>query len=386
MGWFAKAWEYWRLAGDAAGQAGVTRRRILLDMMQQRFGPGQQGLSEYFDHRTFDSIQLPPTERIPYGGYSRSLKDDRILNDDYWRATSNDKLLTHAILKAQGFACAETRLICSPVGRGLGLAPVATSLDELMPLLKSQLAHGPLFMKPVSAGYGRGAALVVDYRDDGLLLSKGETLPRDRLGRILAFQPFNGLMFQEPIVQHPEIERRVGKGVSSIRFRVVRTAAELVCYALHWKITAGGSMVDNLGASGGRALLGGVDFETGRVGPVWNGKGLTAQKIETHPDTGQQIEGFLLPHWQKVKDYVFSAFRIFDGLWLQHWDVAIGPDGPIAVELNTESAIGFSQLAAENGRYIPALIQARRDHAEWKRKYLSDASKLASYEKDFLLT
>ena len=71
--------------------------------------------------------------------------------------------------------------------------------------------------------------------------------------------------------------------------------------------------------------------------------------IEHHPTTGRRIVGFQLPDWERAVDLVKSATGNFPGLRLQNWDVALCPEGPVLLELNTESELGVPQAISGAG-------------------------------------
>ena len=53
--------------------------------------------------------------------------------------------------------------------------------------------------------------------------------------------------------------------------------------------------------------------------------------------------------WSETVDYCVRAAKLFSGLRLQHWDIAICPEGPIALEVNVEGGVDVHQLAGRRG-------------------------------------
>ena len=81
------------------------------------------------------------------------------------------------------------------------------------------------------------------------------------------------------------------------------------------------------------------------------GYGLEQQELENHPDNGEQLLGLQLPHWDKILQICNTAAVLFPMLPYQHWDIALGVDGPVIIELNTYGSIDMVQYASGQGLY-----------------------------------
>jgi len=85
----------------------------------------------------------------------------------------------------------------------------------------------------------------------------------------------------------------------------------------------------------------GVDMESGRLRKY----GYTDfysnpnERLTSHPITKTVFEGFRIPFIPEAKDLVTKAASVMPGLRLIGWDVAIGEDGPILVEGNSDYGI-----------------------------------------------
>ena len=89
--------------------------------------------------------------------------------------------------------------------------------------------------------------------------------------------------------------------------------------------------------------------------------------IEQHPSTARRLPGFQLPDWDNAVALVKSASAHFPGLRLQNWDVALCPEGPVLLELKTESELGVPQAISGAGlmdqRLRDILRQVELDNA-----------------------
>jgi hypothetical protein len=90
--------------------------------------------------------------------------------------------------------------------------------------------------------------------------------------------------------------------------------------------------VDNLHAGGIGAL---VDVKSGRLSRASNlGADARLGWFSTHPDTGAQIEGKVVPCWEQVKQLAVAAHGQFNDRVVVGWDIAMLEDGPILIEGN----------------------------------------------------
>lgn len=103
---------------------------------------------------------------------------------------------------------------------------------------------------------------------------------------------------------------------------------EIVCAALK---TGGfaNNFVDNM-HNGGIGMQ--VDIETGITTTV--GKDYNDKEYIYHPISQEQLIGFRVPCWDKVKQLVKEAHLRLPETLLFGWDIAITEEGPVIVEVN----------------------------------------------------
>jgi hypothetical protein len=53
-----------------------------------------------------------------------------------------------------------------------------------------------------------------------------------------------------------------------------------------------------------------------------------------HPDTGVEFASVRVPHWEAVLQLVKAGARALHPLGSLGWDVAVTPEGPVAIEAN----------------------------------------------------
>ena len=135
--------------------------------------------------------------------------------------------------------------------------------------------------------------------------------------------------------------------VSTVRVIIIIDQGRPEIIQTVWKIPASGNIADNFWRSGN--MLAAVDMTTGVVERAVRGIGPDLEVLDDHPDTGQPLKGFQLPDWDQALALCLEFAMAFHKLRYQSWDIALCPDGPVFVEVNTGSAFNLSQLATGKG-------------------------------------
>lgn len=190
-----------------------------------------------------------------------------------------------------------------------------------------------LFAKPSNLSQGLGAmAWTWDGRDyvdrDGNRLTWSQIIEglRDRSKK-------RSYLLQPKIRNHPELERVCGKGLASVRIVTGRSrTGELDVLVTSLKMPRGGAVVSNT-KQGGLAAM--IDPKTGRIfrSHVQHPGG-RLEACAVHPDTGEAVDGLVLPHWSDVVTLVRRAHSSLKRVAFVGWDVGITPNGPVLIEAN----------------------------------------------------
>jgi len=344
-------------------QTGKSKFQQALEIFRLYSGPNKLGVEEYYELGVFDDRFFPEAAKSRCVGWRASEKIDQTLNDDYWRATANDKVLNYALLVHYGFPVPETLATYSPSGRRIADEMLLRSEDELSRFLASEMTF-PVFIKPIHGTYGRGTfCLQSVLNDEAYLDSRGQSVSRKELLAACLQNKYGGMLFQKRLVQHPDIVAIVGPTVSCVRLILAIGGGGTPEVVLaFWKIGRANNITDNfcMGESGN--LLAWVDKETGVVERVITGLWPTGGECLDHPDTGARLVGSHLPDWSKALAMCCKAAELFPGLKLQHWDIAFSDQGPVLMELNTEADLGVPQYLGRSPFWtdrIDALIASR---------------------------
>lgn len=334
----------------------------LWEILRLRLGPGRLGASEYYALGLWDEDRYDWPEKREFLGWRMKDPVNERLNDPGWRALADDKLISHAVLEGLGVRVPEIRAIYSPRGRRAGSAPLLRDPDELAAFLREGMTY-PFFGKPAndSLGFGVTAVRSLDAETDRLRPFSGEEIGVREFAEGFASARWPEYIFQEHLRQHPRIREICGDRVGTLRVVVLNGRREARVFRAQWRIPVGASIIDNFRGGGSGNFIGRVDPATGRVTHVVGEGGALEGWKRTHPDTGARVADIDLPGWEEAATLCRETARAFPGLRIQHWDLALGEEGPIVVELNF--AGDFMQYGAPRGARDPEFRAFEKIHS-----------------------
>ena len=153
------------------------------------------------------------------------------------------------------------------------------------------------------------------------------------------------MMLDEPVVQHPELNRMNASCVNTLRIMTLGCGDESRIIFAAIRIGDGSCEADNFHRGGMGAI---IDTEKGElVGNAVNKKG---EWFETHPASGVKFDGFKLPNWDAARRTVLEAALVNQKIHVVGWDVALTPDGCTLIEGNRRSGFDLVQNLSRRGR------------------------------------
>ena len=334
-----------RYASAAKRVGGKPYFQQLTDLLGLATGRQRLGASEYYELGVFDDGAYSPQQKSDCVGWRASSHIDKQLNNDFWRAMANDKVMNYALLQHYGFAIPQTIATYSPQGRCVAGEQSLRTRPALEDFLLNALQF-PVFMKPIHGSYGRGTYWLDSFEPAlGCFVdSHGKKVAVDELVRACLRPQFTGMLFQKCLRAHDEVRALVGTTTSCVRVIVALPPEGPRVHTTFWKIARAHNITDNfcMGETGN--LLAALNKASGTIERVVTGLWPDGQEVSRHPDTGSTLVGATLPHWQEAMDMCLAAALHFPGLRLQHWDVALCTEGPVLMELNTEADLGVPQF------------------------------------------
>jgi len=340
-------------ARETSGKAVVAQ---VVEMLRLIRSYGQLEPDEYYQYCLFDDRRYTWDDKRRFLG--RRLEDDFVYLFDaqLWSAIANDKIVTGALLENAGFPVPRTVAFLHPFRDAPGMDACRTEFD-LCSLLRRGALY-PIVCKPIWGMWGRNVFVLRqhDAGTDEIEFVNGRRMATAELARELCRISSlpqqvsrQGLIVQEQIHTHPRMQELAGPRLCSVRLVLMLQDGSPEVVASLLKIPVGRNMADNYGEHGN--LIADIDPASGTLGPGLTGFGLDFHEVELHPDTGARIAGTRLPEWQRALDLARSAARMFPGIPMQAWDIALADRGPVLLEVNVNGGMRLPQFVKGAGLY-----------------------------------
>ncbi|HHH39726.1 MAG TPA: hypothetical protein ENK50_09145 [Sedimenticola sp.] len=322
---------YARLIHKRAAQGQLPASRQLLEMLilwlWRGQGPG------YYQMAGFWRREIPWGDKIAHMNSREYRAAVNRLNPPAYHKLSQNKLAEKGIMALFGIAGTE---YLGYLEHSVGVdshGERLRSTEELERLLRAFPGDAICF-KPVESWAGQGflSLEIQDFRRSGSLrpMHGGEPLTAGELYEQLGIGRGRGFIIESYFRQHDWYARLNPSSVNTFRLWVVADRGAAETRVGYLRIGRAGSMVDNQSAGG---IVAPLDLESGRLGPALDG--LPGRETWTaHPDTGTPIAGESPPFLDESKALAEHCLDCFPGLRFAGVDVAVGPDGPVIIEMN----------------------------------------------------
>ncbi|MEA3538807.1 MAG: sugar-transfer associated ATP-grasp domain-containing protein [Pseudomonadota bacterium] len=324
----------------AKKQTGKSQLAQIKEIIRCRRGPGKVSAKEYFDYRLFE---LNPSQHHTFAGvWAKGVVYQA--QDPQWCGIGNDKLLAYAFLKTFGLPIPVTKAVYESRRYYPGVALIST-VEDMEDWLR-QKDNYPFFSKPSAGAFGMGSCCGVSWNEktDSIVTVTGEEIPVKTFALDNWNKHLGGLIFQDVIEPDPALVRLFGRRVATARIITMAAEGETRVHRAAFRIPVGKNFTDNFNLGTGGNGFAEIDIETGTLGDMYEGLGLTLRRTQTHLDTGERITGFQLPHWNEALDIVKLGQQALFGLPILGWDIAFTVNGPVVVEFNTHP--GYALLQA----------------------------------------
>jgi hypothetical protein len=318
---------------------GVSPAGQLLEMMRLRLGPGKLEPEDYYRMRVY-------RRDLDFDAKGLFLSQRAVALSHKWTIVADDKLLAYRLLEHEGIKTPEIHAICEPL-RTYRDRPALRSADEIVAYLHSG-ARYPFIAKPSTGIFSQDVRLVsgFDAASGCVQLAEEATLDASAFARG-CIERKNGTIFQELLLPHPRIAAEISTRLCTMRLIVLLERDHCWLFRAYLKVASGGNVADNYWRPGN--FIATLDMATGAIKQCATGLGPDFRVLDSHPVTGRPLAGFAVPFYAEAVELVLRAARIFPGIRMQAWDVAITPAGPIPLELNVEGSVFLPQAADQRG-------------------------------------
>jgi hypothetical protein len=219
-----------------------------------------------------------------------------------------------------------------------GARPVAEWLPEAL------RTHEKLVVKHLR---GEGGKEVFVYAYDGTDGFQIDGEPVSEADLCAAAAELSGYLVSAFVTQHAYADDLYPHATNTMRFFTLwddEAGELLVPAAVHRIGTEASRPIDNFSIGG---IASWIDLETGTLGPAAQIPldGGDVPWYSTHPDTGAQIEGVTVPHWQAIRETVERLALENTYIPAIGWDILLDESGePVVLEANTGTGFDLIQV------------------------------------------
>ncbi|MBM70775.1 MAG: hypothetical protein CME43_15000 [Haliea sp.] len=290
-----------------------------------------------------------------YLGYTSLAATSEALNPRHAVTAAWDKLVFDMIAQLHDLPTARNVAVFKPGSSLPKYIPHPLHTRESLVSFLSTPSSYPLFIKPVHAQQNIGGYYLNNYNQTSGKVSVG-TSSEMTLEQLIdttidlqspMYDRGAGYLFQTPITQHALLTSMSGTSApSGLRFIVLqdqRSSAPTIHRCI-MKLVRPGNYSDNFHGGSRGNMVARIDPATGALSHAVTGYWPFAEILQHHPTTGYHLPDLKIPMWSKIVDTVLKASRVFATMKILHWDVMVGPEGPVLLELNDLGGTSFVQL------------------------------------------
>lgn len=306
-------------------------------------GRGRLTLPEYVQYGVYDTARYSAEEQSRFLSLAQHWPITRICCDMTWQATTEDKWLCAHILARAGIPVPETLAVIDRTDRAYpGTHKISTAAQFREFVTSSGFA--PFFGKE-NRGICSLGAFLAEGGDVGAVHLTGQgALAYDAfMDQFIGSTPY---LLQQLVTNHGFFDRYTNN-LATVRVCILVTEAGVRIPFAILKLPAKGNLADSFWRPGNLACN--LDVASGAVLRIRSKDKLGTTDYDVHPETRMPLIGEKLPMWDQVIDLAKRCAPIFQPVRYQSMDIAITPNGPVLIEINTGGGYDLPQLASGEG-------------------------------------
>ena len=330
--------DYMRLAAQKSGK---SAGKIALEFWKLHRSTRKIQMPEYVAWELYDERHSPEDiSRFISNTLHWPIVADTC--DRTWDALTEDKFLADKTMAMGGVAVPETVAVIDRSQRGFGDMPKLSSVEALKEFLTQ--AELPLFGK-VLRGICSFGAFHIEGADESNVYLKtiGAVSYGDFFENMLGKTAY---VLQRIINNHSMLDQ-VCSATATVRMVSMVRDNDVFFPNAVIKMPGGGNIADAFWRSGN--VCSNIDPKTGEFLNITVKDGMELKRLDAHPDTGTQLIGQKLPHWDALLETATRAARLFTPVKYQSLDIAITDKGTVVIEINTGGGFDLPQNAAGKG-------------------------------------
>jgi len=332
--------EYLRHAQKMSGRRPLE---LIREFFRLARGSGRLTWTEYVQYGVYDNTRYSPDEQSRFLTNTLHWPITHVCCDMTWQATTEDKWLCSHILARAGIRVPETLAVIDKTGRSYpGTHKISTAAQ-----LRDFMMSGdtlPLFGKE-NRGICSFGAFLADDADEYAVSLKGH----GRIGYDACMDEFAGettYLLQRLETNHSFFDRYTDN-LATVRVCILMDKDAIRIPFAVLKLPSRDNVADSFWRPGNLACD--LNIQSGRIRTVRSKDRFGTTDHDAHPETGAPILGEVIPMWDRVLDLVRRCAPVFQPVRYQSMDIAITPEEPVLIEINTGGGFDLPQLASGKG-------------------------------------
>lgn len=297
-----------------------------------------------------------------------------LLNPKKYYVVARNKYFSHLFLENVGIKTHCLYCYYDPEYVGIqGDGKIAYDLNTTLEILRKNNVQ-ECVIKPVEGTHGVGVCLIrsMEYLADDCVMRRydGDVV---KLSEVLSTE---AMIFEEIVKQTRQFGDFNPSSVNTVRIVSTLYPDGEVRFASFWlRIGRSGRCVDNAGDGGN--INASIDLNDGTIYNSIQFNGWrNIKNIDSHPDTGVQLAGIKVDHWNRIKNEIVKFQQSMPILKAIGWDVAITDMGPVILEINDFWDVTDQLVCIMNKR-----DEIRKCYLAWKSVEAKREKKLYRFER-----
>lgn len=327
----------------AQRQSGRKTFDLVREYLRLQRGRGKLSLPEYVQFGVYDTSRNDADAQSRFISNMLHWPITHVCCDMTWQATTEDKWLCSHILEKSGVPTPATLAVIDKTERRYIGTQKITSADQLRAFATSRGAV-PFFGKENRGICSFGAFLVEAADSAGLILKgHGRVAYDEVMEKFIGETPY---LLQSLQKNHAFLQQFT-PNLATVRVCILNGKQGVRIPFAILKLPSASNVADSFWRPGNLACA--LDVGTGKIVKARSRNPFGVAEHTHHPETGAPLVGEVLPMWDSVIELARVCAPIFHAVRYQSMDIAITPNGPVLIEINTGGGFDLPQLATGEG-------------------------------------
>lgn len=326
----------------AARKSGRSPIALSLEWTKLHRGRGRLTLPEYVQYGVYGS-EYSPEDQGRFITNTLHWPITHLCCDMTWQGTTEDKWLCAHILGRSKVPVPQTLAVIDKTDRVYLNTRKISTPDELRDFALAQNG-APFFGKENRGIASFGAFLALEAERDRLhLKGEGWVDYASCMNELIGATPY----LLQTLQRNHSFFDQYTDNLATVRLCILVTDAGVKIPFSVLKVPSRENVADSFWRAGNLACD--VDPQTGKIRKARARDPLGTTDCTDHPQSGAPLVGQTVPFWDKVVGLAHACTPIFAPVRYQSMDIAVTPEGPVLIEINTGGGFDLPQLASGRG-------------------------------------